>query len=433
MSDKSFKEELQHTKGLAKRIFNLADEFRSSSLQSKISQPNYLISMGIYYPTPEPMLDAGIKMLQDVKAEKGRLSSPGGYWNPMGRELSTHLLAERIAEKLKVENKVSVDPYEEILVTNGVSPGMSMVPMMLCNPGDEVLITEPDYGPMRIAKVWGGKLVSVPLKERKGVLDETRWYFDPKELESRITEKSKLFMFSNPNNPLGYVYSKNDLEAIAKITKKHDLFVLTNECYERIVLSDEFYQTLVFESLAALPGMMERTFTLQGPTKGYETEGTLLTGWIVGPVQYLKILGWLQFYAAHKHFTTVGDHMVLAALTLPFREEYVRQQLKIYYQARDLLWNTLNSYSWIECGKPMGGGFVFPDVSGSGMDEISFTRFCAERGVAPAAGTWYGHKYGKGHVRFAFCSPLVLEKKMNQQLKKTLSEYENLHKDLLIN
>jgi aspartate/methionine/tyrosine aminotransferase len=389
--------------------------------------------MGIYYPTPEPMLDAGIKVLQEVKATKGRLSSPGGYWTPTSRDLSDHLLAERIAEKLKVENKWSVDPYTEILITNGISPGMSTVPMMLCNPGDEVLITEPDYMGLRAAKLYGAKIVGVPLKERKGVIDETRWYFDPKELESRITEKSKLFMFSNPNNPIGYVYSKNDLNAIAKIAKKHDLFILTNECYERIVFSEKFYRTLIFNSLAAIPGMMERTFTLQGPTKGYETEGTLLTGWLIGPAKYVKILNWVHWQAMHHHFTAVGDHMVLAALTLPFREEYVRQQLKIYYKARDKLWNILNSFSWIECGKPMGGGFVFPDISRSGLDEMEFTQFCADRGVAPWIGTSYGPDQGKNHVRFAFCSPLVLEEKMNHHLKKTLHEYEDLHKDLIIN
>ena len=230
MVNKSLKEELQQTKGIAKRIYDIADEFIPPTIQSKIAKIQYPISVGIYYPTPERMLDAGIKVLQDVKATKGRLSSPGGYWTPTGRDLSDHLLAERIAEKLQAENRLEVDPYTEILITNGVSPGMSTIPMMLCNPGDEVLLTEPDYMGMRIVRLYGAKIVSVPLKERKGVIDETRWYFDPNELESRITEKSKLIMFSNPNNPLGYVYSKSDLAAIARIAKEHDLFVLTNEC-----------------------------------------------------------------------------------------------------------------------------------------------------------------------------------------------------------
>jgi aspartate/methionine/tyrosine aminotransferase len=208
--------------------------------------------------------------------------------------------------------------------------------------------------------------------------------------------------------------------------------VLINECYERIVFSEEFYQTLVFNSLAALPGMMERTFTLQGPTKGYETEGNLLTGWMVGPAKYLKIINWLHFAAAHKHFTAVSDHMVAAALTSPFRADYVRQQLKIYYEARDLLWNTLNKFSWIECGKPMGGGFVFPDISKSGMDEDMFTSFLAERSVSPGVGTSYGLEYGKDHVRFAFCSPLEYEKVMNAKLEETLQEYEIVHRDRII-
>jgi aspartate/methionine/tyrosine aminotransferase len=200
---------------------------------------------------------------------------------------------------------------------------MFTVTLMLCNADDEVLITEPDYGPIRVAQMFG-KLVRVPLKERKGVTDESRWYFDPEELERRITEKSKLFMFTNPNNPLGYVYSKRDLDVIARIAKKYDLFVFCNECYERQVLSEEFYRTLVFNSLAAFPGM-ERTFTVQGPTKGYETEGTMLVGWLFGPAKYMEVLKWLHFPVASKHFTSLGDHMVAAVMTSPFRENYVRQ------------------------------------------------------------------------------------------------------------
>ena len=167
--------------------------------------------------------------------------------------------------------------------------------MMLLDPDDEVLIAEPAYGPLRGAKMFG-KLVRVPLKERKGVIDETRWYFDPKELESRITDKSKLFMFANPNNPLGYVYSKDDLNAIARIARQHDLFVFCNECYERQVFSEEFYQTLVFNSLAALPGMMERTFTVERAAHARtvaETKGRRIgrpTAWPADKIDYARLL-----------------------------------------------------------------------------------------------------------------------------------------------
>ena len=124
--------------------------------------------------------------------------------------------------------------------------------------------------------------------------------------------------------------------------------------------------------------------------------------------------------------------MVAAALVSPFREEYVRQQLQIYYQTRDLLWTLLNKFPWIECGKPMGAGFVFPDISKSGVDEDSFTRFLADRGIAPSVGTAWGPTYGKSHVRFAFCSPIDYQIVMNAKLEEALKEYEVLHKNQLI-
>ena len=427
----ALKGELDKAKGVSKRLYRIIDVGTGWQLP-KIKQRGINIDGGTYFATPEPMLDAGIKLLQEVKAKKARLSGPGREIASPGRgKMIKNILTERIVEKLKMENKLEIDSENELFITNGVSPGMFTVPLMLIDPGEEVLVTEPDYGPIRVAKMFG-ELVRVPLKERKGVRDETRWYFDPKELESRITEKSKLFIFSNPNNPLGYVYSKEDLNAIARIAKKNNLFVLCNECYERQVFSKEFEKTLVFNSIAALPGMMERTFTIQGPTKGYDTEGTMLTGWIFGPARYIAILKWLHFPAANKHFTAVGDTMVAAALTSPFREDYVRQQIKVYRHNMNLLWEMLNKFSWIECGKAMGGQFLFPDISKCGMDERSFGRFLVENGVGGMwgmVGTAHGIEYGKDHIRFAHCSPIDYLTEAIAKLEEVLRYYEVVYKD----
>jgi aspartate/methionine/tyrosine aminotransferase len=287
---------------------------------------------------------------------------------------------------------------------------------------------------LRTSKLFGGKIVNVPLKERKGVLDETRWYFDPKELENRITDKSKLFSFCNPNNPTGFVYSKDDLNAIARIAKEHDLFVLTNECYERFVWTSQFFDTLIFDSLAAMNGMKERTFTLQGITKAYETEGNMTVGWCNGPSEYISILKWLQFTSCQKWGTALGGYMGMAVLTTPFREEYVRQQWKIYTMERDMLWETLNQFSWIECGKAKGGPFMFPDVSGCGMSDAQLAEFLRKRGVGVGSGTAWAEdpQCGAGHMRLSYCSPMELQKNMVRELEETLLEYEVLHKDLIV-
>jgi aspartate/methionine/tyrosine aminotransferase len=434
MSTKQKIKELNSVKGIAKRVYDVVD-VSTGILHWETPgkwDEGYPISVGIYYPTPTAMLDAGIKYMQEIKAKNGRLMPPGSHWTPNGIGYEENQFLDLIAEKVKKENNLTVDPQTEVLLSGGISPALFTVPMILCNPGDEVLVIQPDYVRMRNHKIWGTKEVGVPLKERKGVTDETRWYFDPDELESRITEKSKLFIFCNPNNPVGYVYSKSDLNAIARIAKKHDLFVLTNECYERMWYTDEFYKTLVFNSIAAIPGMKERTFTTQGVTKAYDTEGNAIIGWIIGPPEYLKILKWLQFALCQKSGTAVGGYMGIGALTSPVREDYVRQQLKVYLQIREMLWETLNQFSWIECGKPMGGCFVFPDITKSGMDERAFARFLSERGTGPSMGTAWGPEYGKGHERFAFCSPIDYQKEMNAKLEQVLKEYEVQHKNLII-
>jgi len=442
----ALKGELDKAKGIAKRVYKIVEVGTGWQLP-KIKRRGIQIDSGTYFATPELMLDAAIKALEEAKTRKTRLTHPGWYWAPMPKpENLGKTLDTVIVEKLQIENKLNikiaasastvtlksdVEQETDLLITNGIAPSLFNIPLMLLNFSDEVLIMEPDYGPLRVAKMFG-KLVRVPLKERKGVRDETRWYFDPHELESRITEKSKLFMFTNPNNPLGYVYSKEDLNAIARIAKKHDLFVFTNECYERHVFSDEFYNTLVFNSLATLPGMMERTFTIQGATKGYEGEGVTQTAWLFGPSKYIGILKWLHFPLAQGHASAVSDYMVAAALTSPFREDYARQQIKVYRQNMTLLWETLNRFSWIECGKAMGGQFVFPDISKCGMDERSFGRFLVEKEIGGGwgmVGTAHGTEYGKNHIRFAYCSPPEYHKWMVNKLEGVLKLYEVLNKD----
>lgn len=421
---------LDDAKRIAKRIYNIADVrtgvYGSGAIG--LGGTGVPIGVGIYFPTCEPMLDAGMKLMRETKEKKGRLQPPGSYWTSMGHGTEKNHYLELIADKLKKENKMDVDPQTEIVITGGISPAIFMVPMMLIDPGDEVLMIQPDYVRNRNVKIWDAKIVDVPLTERKGVRDETRWYFDPEELEKRITKKSKLISFCNPNNPVGYVYSKSDLNAIARIAKKYDLFVFCNECYERFVWTKEFYDTLVFDSIAAIPGMKERTFTTQGATKAYDTEMSAEIGWTIAPPAYARILQWLQFACNQKEGTAVDGYMGMSVLTLPYREDYIKHQWKIYTEEREMLWELLNKFSWIECGKPKGGPFVFPDISKSGMDEESFTKFCAEKGASPSAGTAWGPIYGKGHVRFAFCSPLEYQKVMHAKLEEVLREYEVFNK-----
>jgi aspartate/methionine/tyrosine aminotransferase len=340
-------------------------------------------------------------------------------------------LPELLAEKLQKENKVKVDPWAELMVVGAISPGMYLAPLAFVDPGDEVLIIDPDYVRMEaFAKARFGHVVRVPLKERKGVTDESRWYFDPDELESRITEKSKLFMFCNPNNPVGYVYSKRDLAAIARIAKKHDLYVFCNECYERLVFNKEFYRTLVFNSLAAVPGMKERTITVQGVTKNYDMTG-FRVGWIFSSEAIIKVLSFLSFWCGGFSASPFSQYGAIAAHTSPFREDYIRHVLKIYYQNIDLLYEALNPLPWIECPKPMGGTFIFADITKLGVSDVTLAHYLLQKGIMTDYGSAWGST-GIGHLRLTIANPIEHQKVGVKRLVTAIKEYAMLHKDQLL-
>jgi len=337
-----------------------------------------------------------------------------------------------LAEKLKKENNLSVDPQSELMVVGALSPGMYLAPLAFINPGEEVLIIDPDYVRMEsFAIARFGKIVRVPLKERKGIIDETRWYFDPHELECRITEKSKLFMFCNPNNPTGYVYSQDDLHAIARIAKKYNLIVFCNECYERLVFSKEFYKTLVFNSLASISGMKERTITVQAVTKNYDMTG-FRVGWIFSSTQIIKVLQFLNFWCGGFTAPPFSQYGAIAATTSPFRENYIREVLKIYYENIDLLHETLNKFPWIECSKPLGGTFVFADITKLGISDVELAKFLLERGVMTDYGSAWGTT-GVGHLRLTIANPTEYLKKGLEKLVEAITEYSILHKNQLCN
>jgi aspartate/methionine/tyrosine aminotransferase len=392
-----------------------------SSIQDKSSGvpgEGYDMGVGQYFKLPiqMPVLEATINALRERRTSYR--DDPDD-------------LPELLAEKLQKENKVKVDPWSELMVVGAISPGMYLAPLAFVDPGDEVLIIDPDYVRMEaFAKARFGKVVRIPLKERKGVLDESRWYFNPDALESRITEKSKLFMFTNPNNPVGYVYSKSDLNAIARIAKKYDLYVFCNECYERLVFNEEFYQKLVFNSIAAIPGMMERTITVQGVTKNYDMTG-FRVGWIFSSEAIIKVLSFLSFWCGSFSASPFSQYGAIAAHTSPYREDYIRHVLKIYRKNINLLYKALNPLPWIECPKPMGGTFIFADITKLGISDIALAHYLLKKGIMTDYGSAWGST-GVGHLRLTIANPIEYQKVGVNKLVTAIKEYATLHKDRLL-
>ena len=162
-------------------------------------------------------------------------------------------IREAIAEKCEKENKFSVNPYNEVQITVGTQMSIFCTTQSLINPGDKVLIPDPDYSAyQRIVKYAGGIPISFPFKE----LSDKSIRFDVEAMERIATPDIKLMMFTNPHNPCGYVMTKDDLEAIAEIAKKNDFLVFSDELYEKLV-----YEGNKHTSLVSLPDMKEKSLS----------------------------------------------------------------------------------------------------------------------------------------------------------------------------
>lgn len=307
-----------------------------------------------------------------------------------------------LAAKLRAENGLEVDPRSELLLTSGITPGIDTVLSAFLDPGDEVVTMDPDFV-TSFGQVYarGGRLVIAPaFLERRGVLDDTRWSFDPEGLESAITPRTKLLLYTNPNNPMGYVYSAGDLRAIADIATRHGLVVIENQCYERLVYSDSFAETLRFTSLAALPGMRDRVVTVQGVSKGYHLSGYRV-GWIAASAPVIQTLAFAQMWGTFSVAPTITQFGVSAAMRMPLRQDYTRQALEIYRGNVDYLCATLAEIPEVECARPAGGPFCFMDVTGTGLSDVEITQRLYAEGVRSTFGSPWGLRNGVNHVRLA--------------------------------
>lgn len=313
-------------------------------------------------------------------------------------------LREKISAKLKRDTGIEAST-NEILVTTGSSEGLDISIRAVVDDGDEVLIPEPSfvsYGPL--VQLAGGKPVYVPTYEE----NDFRVTFE--DLEKRITKKTRAILYGSPNNPTGSVLTKEDLKGIAELAIKHDLTVLADELYERLIYEGKAY------SIAALPGMAERTITLNGFSKGYAC-----TGWRVGYV-VAKEPFYEAIYKIHQYCMmsapTVSQYAMLAAFD---EEESVKKMVKIYKQRRDVLVKGLNEIPGVECHMPKGAFYAFPNISGTGLTSEQFAdKSITEAKVAVVPGHAFGPS-GEGFVRCSYAVPIENITIALERLKKLFS------------
>ncbi len=318
-------------------------------------------------------------------------------------------LKEEIGKYLQRKINVSYDPNSEIIVTVGGSEGIDIALRAMLDPGDEVLIPQPCYVSYLPCTVLAdGVPVTIPLKE------ENEFRLTAEELEAAITPRTKILVLPFPNNPTGAIMTKEDLEPIAELVKKYDLYVLSDEIYSELTYKTEHV------SIASLPGMRERTLVINGFSKGFAMTGWRL-GYICGPEiiteQMLKIHQFAIMCAP-----TNSQYAAIEGLRNC--EDEVLQMRTSYNQRRRYLLNEFKKIG-LKCFEPFGAFYVFPCIKEFGMTSEEFAeRFLEEEKVAVVPGTAFG-ECGEGFVRISYAYSL-------EDLKEAVGRFERFIERLRI-
>ncbi|MCI8986609.1 MAG: aminotransferase class I/II-fold pyridoxal phosphate-dependent enzyme [Lachnospiraceae bacterium] len=338
------------------------------------------ISLGVGEPdfdTPWHIRDEGIYSL-----EKGRTF----YTSNSGLKE----LKEEICHYTKRKQGVTYDPNHEVLVTVGGSEAIDIGLRAMLNPGDEVLIPQPSYVSYEpCAVLAGGVPVIIELK------GENEFRLTAQELEDAITDKTKVLILPFPNNPTGAIMERKDLEAIAEVIRRHDIFVMSDEIYAELTYKEKHV------SIVEIEGMQERTILINGFSKAFAMTGWRL-GYACGPREIVEQMTKIHQFAIMCAPTT---SQYAAVEALRNGDDDVKEMRMAYNQRRRYLLNAFREMG-LECFEPFGAFYVFPCIKEFGMTSDEFaSRFLAEEKVAVVPGTAFGN-CGEGYLRISYAYSL---------------------------
>ncbi len=298
-------------------------------------------------------------------------------------------LREAVAEFLERTGRMRTSP-DRVIVTPGAKPVMFFAIMALCGEGDEVIYPDPSF-PMyeSITAFAGATGVPIPLRE------ENEFRIDTGELESLVTDRTKLLIINSPHNPCGSALTRADCEAIAEIALRHDLTVLSDEVYWAIRYGDEPHA-----SVLDVEGMADRTILLDGWSKTFA-----MTGWRLGfgvfPPALVEPVTRLVINTV-SCTSAFSQSAAAAALRGPWQP--VEQMVEEFRRRRDVIVAGLNDIPGISCVQPQGAFYVFPNITGTGLTSGRLAaRLLEDAGVAALAGTAFG-RHGEGFLRFSYAN-----------------------------
>ncbi len=345
-----------------------------------VSEMKDAISLGVGEPdfdTPWRVREKGIQTL-----EKGKTF----YTSNAGlKELKIE-----ICKYLNRKVNVSYDYNKEVIVTVGGSEGIDIALRAMLDPGDEVLIPQPSYvSYLPCTVLAGGTPVVIPLKE------ENEFKLTAQELEEAITPKTKILVLPFPNNPTGSIMTREDLEPIAALVEKYDLYVISDEIYSELSYKGDHV------SIASFPGMKERTILINGFSKGFAMTGWRL-GYACGPEVIIKQMLKIHQYAI---MCAPTNSQYAAVEALKNCDDEVQEMRSAYNQRRRYLVNSFRRIG-LQCFEPYGAFYIFPSIKEFGMTSEEFaTRFLEEEKVAVVPGTAFGD-CGEGFLRISYAYSL---------------------------
>ena len=357
-----------------------------------VSEMKDAISLGVGEPdfdTPWHIRDEGIYALS-----KGKTF----YTSNAGLKE----LREEICKYLKRTQNIEYNPLKEVIVTVGGSEAIDIGLRAIVNYGDEVIIPQPAYVSYEPCTILAGaKPVIINLKA------ENEFRLTAEELENAITDKTKVLILPFPNNPTGAIMEREDLEKIAKIIIKHDLYVMSDEIYSELTYKGEHV------SIASIAGMKERTILINGFSKAYAMTGWRL-GYACGPEAIIKQMTKIHQFAIMCAPTT---SQYAAVEALKNGDEDVKMMRQAYNQRRRFLLNAFKEMN-VKCFEPYGAFYVFPCIKEFGMTSEEFaTKFLEEEKVAAVPGNAFGES-GEGFLRISYAYSLENLKIAMERFKK---------------
>jgi aminotransferase len=374
-------------------------KIKQSSVRTKMLDIAATLKDVIALGRGDPDLDTPPHIVEAGRA--ALLAGATHYTHPLGMPQLREAIAASIAEAGGATYSI-----DEIVVTAGAQESMFVAMLALVNPGDEVIIPSPGYNSYHQAvELAEGKTVTVPTYEREG------FALTAEAVEKVLTPRSRILCLINPSNPTGMVIPPSEIEKLAALAIKHDLIVISDEIYAKLV-----YDNARVQRVAALPGMHERTITIDGFSKAYS-----MTGWRVG------------YFAAPKAFTVpmaeihhglaicapaVSQHAALAALT--GSQDCIEDARRLYDERRKLMCTALDKMG-LSYARPNGAFYVYANVSATGMSASDFCiRLLEEGRVMMFPGSLFGD-HCDDYVRISLLQPIAKVQEAANRMEKVVS------------